>query len=654
MPMVVNTGVTNRNHTPGIYSAETTAALPAPGSIYVWVLDKQAGILYVDNGTALIPVLINAGSGGPFLPLAGGTMTGPIIGQDISARKFLPGSLSALVATTAANQNTADNLLDLFAQVSGSPSDQNHYILRGATPAIGAGTTTFVYSFGNSGTLAVLSDITTALAVYALLASPALTGIPTAPTAAPGTNTTQLATTAFVQAALPSVPVSSVFGRTGAVVAQAGDYAAFYLQLSGGTLTGILTAPSPVFTGIPVAPTAAAGTNTTQLATTAFVQAALPVGGPFLPLSGGTLTGILIGTTAQFSGLSGIGGGGALTLAPNTSATAANSFVLDNNGITYGGSASVVGGAFTVGRTVVDPTTGLIPIFSHDSITAVAANNAQTIFGADINPSIGSTNTKNFTGNLYSLNVGFSVINGATGIITKMVGLAVFVGNYAPGVTITNAIGATINAVSRTDGVTTNAVHLLLGTSTPPTGNFSIYYPGAFSNVLGTGRTIIGSLTDDGVNTLQVTGTVTTNGNTINGKTEIRGTNTTAMASTAFVQAAVAGPIVGNPTIAVTAAFGTGASANVSSNGKNLNVNLSPGTGVISANTLIATITLANAMSYNLNPMFSQANINAALVQGSANAFFMSSVTNNTIQITSGNIVTGIVAAQTLSYNVFI
>ncbi len=33
------------------------------------------------------------------------------------------------------------------------------------------------------------------------LASPALTGVPTAPTAAAGTNTTQLATTAFVTAA---------------------------------------------------------------------------------------------------------------------------------------------------------------------------------------------------------------------------------------------------------------------------------------------------------------------------------------------------------------------------------------------------------------------------------------------------------------------
>ena len=41
-----------------------------------------------------------------------------------------------------------------------------------------------------------------ALALKAPLASPALTGTPTAPTAAAGTNTTQLATTAFVQRAI--------------------------------------------------------------------------------------------------------------------------------------------------------------------------------------------------------------------------------------------------------------------------------------------------------------------------------------------------------------------------------------------------------------------------------------------------------------------
>ena len=69
----------------------------------------------------------------------------------------------------------------------------------------------------------------------------ALTGIPTAPTAAPGTNTTQLATTEFVE--------------TG-------------LNLKANIL-------SPTLTGIPTAPTAAPGTNTTQLATTAFTTYAV-------------------------------------------------------------------------------------------------------------------------------------------------------------------------------------------------------------------------------------------------------------------------------------------------------------------------------------------------------------------------------------------
>lgn len=48
--------------------------------------------------------------------------------------------------------------------------------------------------------------------------SPALTGTPTAPTAASGTNTTQIATTAFVQTAMQDVgKVKSVNGQTGDV-----------------------------------------------------------------------------------------------------------------------------------------------------------------------------------------------------------------------------------------------------------------------------------------------------------------------------------------------------------------------------------------------------------------------------------------------------
>ena len=49
-----------------------------------------------------------------------------------------------------------------------------------------------------------LTAVASAISSKADLNSPSLTGTPTAPTAAYGTNTTQLATTAFVQAAIPS------------------------------------------------------------------------------------------------------------------------------------------------------------------------------------------------------------------------------------------------------------------------------------------------------------------------------------------------------------------------------------------------------------------------------------------------------------------
>ena len=121
-----------------------------------------------------------------------------------------------------------------------------------------AGVATFNTRSGN--VVLTSADITSAGG--AVLASPAFTGTPTAPTAAPGTANTQIATTAFVNAA---IGVQSFNGRTGAVVLTAAD-----LTAAGGALLA-----SPTFTGLPAGPTAAPGTNTTQLATTQFVMAAV-------------------------------------------------------------------------------------------------------------------------------------------------------------------------------------------------------------------------------------------------------------------------------------------------------------------------------------------------------------------------------------------
>ena len=51
--------------------------------------------------------------------------------------------------------------------------------------------------------------------------------------------------------------------------------------LSGYGITDGATLASPTFTGTPAAPTASAGTNTTQLATTAFVQQEVTAAGSY-------------------------------------------------------------------------------------------------------------------------------------------------------------------------------------------------------------------------------------------------------------------------------------------------------------------------------------------------------------------------------------
>ncbi|HJU70399.1 MAG TPA: hypothetical protein VJ603_00980 [Paucimonas sp.] len=127
------------------------------------------------------------------------------------------------------------------------------------------------------------ATITTALGLKAPLASPALTGTPTAPTAAGGTNTTQLATTAFVANAVAGAGGTTLGNTAGAALAAAGSPGVSTTAAHSDhvhpypTPAQIGAAPlaSPALTGTPTVPTAAAGTNTAQAASTAFVVAAI-------------------------------------------------------------------------------------------------------------------------------------------------------------------------------------------------------------------------------------------------------------------------------------------------------------------------------------------------------------------------------------------
>ncbi|WP_318389659.1 phage tail protein [Enterobacter sp.] len=111
---------------------------------------------------------------------------------------------------------------------------------------------------------------------YAPKASPTFSGTPKAPTPAAGNNTTQLATTAFVQAALVALINSApaTLDTLKEIAAAINNDPNFSTTIN--TALG-LKAPlaSPALTGTPTAPTAAQSANSTQIATTAFVKSAI-------------------------------------------------------------------------------------------------------------------------------------------------------------------------------------------------------------------------------------------------------------------------------------------------------------------------------------------------------------------------------------------
>jgi hypothetical protein len=271
--------------------------------------------------------------------LGAAPLTSPTFLGEPSAPTALPADNSTRLATTAFVRTAA-----------GAPSWDNITNKPATFPP--------TLPIPESGVTNLVGD----LAAKAPLASPALTGTPTAPTAGTADTSAQLATTAFVKAAIaggasltiadipPTATAGALWwdsssgqlfvgyndgsstqwvaavnqpGATGAT-GPAGATGPNWTVSTGLTLTGStlsLTSPvaianggtnstsaaaaltalgaaplaSPSFTGTPSLPTGttgvtqAAATSNTSLATTAYVKAQ----GPYLPLTGGTLSGTL-------------------------------------------------------------------------------------------------------------------------------------------------------------------------------------------------------------------------------------------------------------------------------------------------------------------------------------------------------------------------
>lgn len=293
-------------------------------TLYVGKGDDGAG-----NATSVVPM---AGSGG-FLALVGTQTVGgaktfslvPKSAQDASAatdlvrksqfdtglatkaalshahaiadvtglQPALDGKLASSATAVAATKLATARTITLAGDLSGSVSFD------------GSANVTLTAAVADDSHAHVITNVDglqAALDGKAPLASPALTGAPTAPTATAGTSTTQLATTAFVQAALSGMGAGDMLKSTydttangkvdvaelaeavpwAGIIGKPTSFAPAAHAHAISEVTGLQTAldakaplASPALSGTPTAPTAAVGTNTTQLATTGFVAAAI-------------------------------------------------------------------------------------------------------------------------------------------------------------------------------------------------------------------------------------------------------------------------------------------------------------------------------------------------------------------------------------------
>ena len=148
----------------------------------------------------------------------------------------------------------------------------------------------------------LIEHFTALIASKAPSANAALSGVPTAPTAAPGTNTTQLANTAFVEAAIAAI-VNSAPGALNQLneLAAAMGNDANYAATVASALALKAALASPAFTGAPTAPTPAFSDDSTKISTTAFVM-------HFINLLDTTISGKANTAGPDFSGAPSIAG----------------------------------------------------------------------------------------------------------------------------------------------------------------------------------------------------------------------------------------------------------------------------------------------------------------------------------------------------------
>ena len=185
--------------------------------------------LWMGKGSGVTPVWLGAGVCGASSGIAAGiTYQIPTLGAVKDYVAAVGGGGGGAVSSVSGSGNGI-----LVSPTTGAVVVQNTGVqsFNGLTGAVGGVTTSAVNTFTALQTFS--SGISAAGGIT--LSSPNLTGTPTATTAAVGTNTTQIATTAFVQNEIVADTVTTFNGRTGAVQGVSATVAGTGISVSGAT-----------------------------------------------------------------------------------------------------------------------------------------------------------------------------------------------------------------------------------------------------------------------------------------------------------------------------------------------------------------------------------------------------------------------------------
>ena len=232
---------------------------------------------------------------------------GTIVNADINASAAIDKTKISGTAITAADTGTVTSTMIADGTIVNADINSSAAIdWTKIAPSSTVSATELGYLDGVTSAIQTQIDsklnTSTASSTYAPIASPTFTGVPAAPTASAGTNTTQVATTAFVKTAVDNVinAAPGALDTLDELAAALGDDANFAttvtnsiatkLALAGGTMTGNIAMGTNKVTGL------GTPTTSTDAATKAYADT-------MLPLAGGTMTGAIAMGTNKITGL---------------------------------------------------------------------------------------------------------------------------------------------------------------------------------------------------------------------------------------------------------------------------------------------------------------------------------------------------------------